>query len=109
MHELGIVTEVVDVVSERAAGRRVTRVVLEIGRLTAVVPDSVRFCFDLVAEGTSVEGAALEIIETTGRGHCNVCGADVDLDVPFGVCGCGAADLDVIGGHELKIRAMEVM
>ena len=57
MHELGIVQEVVAIASESADGRRVRRVVLEIGALTAVVPDALRFAFDLVAEGTPVDRA----------------------------------------------------
>ena len=62
--------------SPRASSRRwwsgcadapVRRVRLEIGRLSGVVPDAVRFCFDLVAAGTTLEGAVLEIDEPGGR------------------------------------------
>ncbi len=57
MHELGIAQEVVALVAEHAQGK-VTRVVLEIGKLSAILPDAVRFCFDLCSEGTVVAGAA---------------------------------------------------
>jgi hydrogenase nickel incorporation protein HypA/HybF len=67
VHELSITRNVVAIVSERAQGQRVTRVRLEIGRLSAVVPDSIRFCFDICAQGTPLEGAALEIIESAGQ------------------------------------------
>ena len=67
MHELSITRNVVAIVSERAAGQRVTRVRLEIGRLSAVVPDSIRFCFDICAQGTPLEGAELEIVESAGQ------------------------------------------
>ena len=67
MHELSITRNVVAIVSERAEGQRVTRVRLEIGRLSAVVPDSIRFCFDICAQGTPLEGAELEIIESAGQ------------------------------------------
>ena len=66
MHELSITRNVVAIVSERAEGQRVTRVRLEIGRLTAVMPDSIRFCFDICAQGTPLEGAELEIVESAG-------------------------------------------
>jgi hydrogenase nickel incorporation protein HypA/HybF len=108
MHELGIVQEVIAVVTDRAAGARVTRVVLEIGKLSAVLPDAVRFCFDLVAEGTAAEGAVLEIIETPGRARCRACGAGLTLDRPFGRCACGGSDLEWLSGEELKIKEMEV-
>lgn len=67
MHELSITRNVVAIVSERAVGQRVTRVRLEIGRLSAVVPDSIRFCFEICAQGTPLEGAELEIVESAGR------------------------------------------
>src|SRR5688572_2235882 len=108
MHELAITQEVVAMVSERVAGARVTRVVLEIGRLSAVMPDAVRFCFDLCAEGTPLEGAALEVIETPGRARCRGCGGTVMLARPFGACGCGGTDLEWLSGDELKIKEVEV-
>jgi hydrogenase nickel incorporation protein HypA/HybF len=108
MHELGIVTEVVAAVEGRAAGRRVRRVVLQIGQLTAIAPDAVRFCFDLVAEGTAVEGAVLEIVETPGRARCRACDSEIGVAWPIFACACGAVDLDVLAGDEVLIREMEV-
>jgi len=67
VHELSITRNVVAIVTERAQGQRVTRVRLEIGRLSAVVPDSIRFCFDICAQGTPLEGAELEIVESAGQ------------------------------------------
>jgi hydrogenase nickel incorporation protein HypA/HybF len=108
MHELGITQEIVAIVTERARGARVTRVVLQIGKLSAVLPDAVRFCFELCSEGTVVEGARLDIIETPGRARCRSCGREVMLERPFGRCECGSSDLDWLGGEELNIQAMEV-
>jgi hydrogenase nickel incorporation protein HypA/HybF len=108
MHELGITQEIVAIVTERSGGAKVTRVVLEIGKLSAVLPDAVRFCFDLCTEGTAAEGAALEIIETPGRARCRACGGEVVLDRPFGRCACGGSDLEWLAGAELRIKEMEV-
>ena len=108
MHELGITQEVVAIAVERAAGRRVIRVVLEVGKLSGVLPDAVRFCFDLCAEGTEAEGAALEIREPPGRGRCRACGAEVALEGPLGVCGCGGTDLEWVAGGELRVTELEL-
>lgn len=109
MHELSITRNVIAIVSEHAGGQRVRRVRLEIGRLSAVLPDAVRFCFDICAQGTPVEGATLEIVQTPGRGRCSECGGEVALDIPVGSCpSCGATSLRVIAGEELKIKEMEV-
>lgn len=108
MHELAITESIVSAVCERFGETRVTRVILEIGRLTAVVPDSVRFCFDVCAKDTPLEGAALEIIEVPGAAHCRTCATDFALEQPIPLCACGSADVDVQRGQELRIRAVEV-
>ena len=76
MHELGITQEILEIVTQRAQERKVKRVVLEIGRLSCVLPDAVRFCFDLCTEGTIAEGAELEILQPAGRGRCRLCGTE---------------------------------
>jgi hydrogenase nickel incorporation protein HypA/HybF len=108
VHELAITQEIVSIVSDHTGGVRVRRVVLEIGRLSAVQPDAIRFCFDLCAEGTPVEGAGLEILEPAGRARCRACEGEVALDRPFGLCACGSSDLEWLSGEELRIKEIEV-
>ena len=108
MHELAIAEEIIAIVADRTAGARVGRIVVEIGRLCAVVPDAMRFCFDLATEGTVAEGARLEIVETPGLGRCRACGAQVVLERPFGRCGCGGTDLEWLAGEELRIKEVEL-
>jgi hydrogenase nickel incorporation protein HypA/HybF len=109
MHELGITQEIVAIVSEHARGARVTRVVVEIGTLTAILPDAVAFCFDLCTEGTLAEGAKLEIVAIPGRARCRQCGNEIALAHPWGLCACGSADLEWLAGEELKIKEIEVL
>src|SRR5205823_2341871 len=66
MHELGITQEIVALAIEHSGGAKVTRVVVEIGKLSLILPDAVRFCFDVCSEGTAVDGAKLEIVEIPG-------------------------------------------
>lgn len=109
MHELSITRNVVAIVAERAGSARVTRVRLEIGALTAVIPDALRFCFDVCSHGTVLEGATLEIVEIPGRGRCGDCGAETALKALIGRCpACGAGSLRVVAGEELKIKEMEL-
>jgi hydrogenase nickel incorporation protein HypA/HybF len=111
MHELGIAEAIVGVVAEAAGGARVRRVVVEIGKLSAVLPDALRFCWELASEDTAAQGAVLEIIEMPGRARCKACGAEILLDRAWGVCTCGGNDLEWVAGagEELRVREMEVM
>ena len=108
MHELAIAESVVDTVTQRLPGAKVTCVHLEIGALSGVVPDSIRFCFDLATEGTGLEGARLEITEPPARCRCRTCGTGFQPDPPVVLCPCGSADVAVLGGEELKIVSVQV-
>ena len=109
MHELAITESIVAAVVERMPDTTVRRVRLEIGRLSGVVPDAVRFCFDLVAAGSPVEGARLEIDEPPGRARCRSCGCAFAVEGLVVLCPCGSADVEVVGGDELLVRAVEVV
>lgn len=108
MHELSITRNIVSIVAERAAGRPVKRVKLVIGKLAGIEVPAVRFCFDVVAEGTAVQGATLEIEEPEGRGACRGCGEEVELDRLVAVCPCERRErIDIVSGEELLVREME--
>ncbi|MFD0339106.1 hydrogenase maturation nickel metallochaperone HypA [Streptomyces sp. NPDC127117] len=108
MHELAITQSVVDSVCERAGRRPVRSVRVRVGVLTAVVPDSMRFCFGLVTEGTAAEGARLEIDQPPGAGRCRTCAVEFTLTDLILLCPCGSADVEITSGQELQIVSMEV-
>ncbi len=108
MHELAITESVVQAVTERLPDATVRCVYLEIGPLSGVVADSVRFCFDLVTEGTNLAGARLEISQPNARCQCAECGREFEPDGPIPVCHCGSPVVSVLSGRELRITAVEV-
>ena len=108
MHELSIAQSIVEMVGERAGNARVHKLTLVIGRLSGVMPDALRFCFDICTEGTVLEGAVLEIIQPSGRGRCPECGGEQEITSLFDICVCGATGLHCIAGDELRIKQMEM-
>jgi len=108
VHELAIAESVVETVTRRLPDARITSVHLEIGALSGVVAESIRFCFDLATEGTGLEGATLEITEPPARCRCRSCGTEFQPDSPIVLCPCGSADATVLAGEELKILSVRV-
>ena len=106
--EFGIAHQVIEICAAASGGARITRVVLEIGKLSAVLPDAVRFCFDAATEGTLAEGAELEIIEVSGLVRCEDCGREMTRDRRVGHCACGGSSFESLAGDELRIKAMDV-
>lgn len=108
MHELGISRNIVAVVEEAARGRRVRRVRLEIGKLSGVMRGAIEFSFDLVAAGTPIAGAVLEIEEIDGRGRCSDCATELALPTFFTACPCGSRRVKPIAGEELNIKSVDL-
>jgi hydrogenase nickel incorporation protein HypA/HybF len=73
MHELSIANAIVKACVERASGGRIPCIRVEVGRLAAMLPDSLRFCFEFRPKDTLAGGATLEILETPGRATCGTC------------------------------------
>ncbi len=111
MHELSIAQAIVDIVDEHLQARpegRLLSIQLRVGRYRAVVPDSLRFCLSVLAEGTPMESAAVNIEEVPVQVHCETCGRDGALDDLYLYCPhCDAVTVTVIGGKELEIDSLE--
>ncbi|AEH89928.1 hydrogenase maturation nickel metallochaperone HypA [Mesorhizobium opportunistum] len=108
MHELGITRNIVSIVEEAAKGRRVRRVTLDVGQFSGVIPDAILFCFDIVAKGTLLDGARLDIRKIAGRASCRTCSATFETATLYQACACGSLAIDRLAGEELKIREMEI-
>jgi hydrogenase nickel incorporation protein HypA/HybF len=108
MHELAIAESVIGAVIERTGEADIQTVRLEVGALAGVTADSLRFCFELAAEGTPLAGALLEISEPAGMAQCRHCGADFELRELILLCQCGSADVRVLSGQQLQILSVEV-
>jgi hydrogenase nickel incorporation protein HypA/HybF len=108
MHEVGIARNIVAIVGDAARGRRVRRVTLDVGKLTGVMADAILFCFETVAQGTSLEGADLEIRQIEGRARCRSCGLEFAAATLFTPCACGSRQTSRLQGEELNIKSMEL-
>jgi hydrogenase nickel incorporation protein HypA/HybF len=108
MHELSLAEAIAAIAEEHAGGRRVAKVEVKVGHLRQVVPSALTFAFQLVTQGTSVEGAELEIKDVPTRVACRICKADSHLlELPFACPSCGSVDVDVRTGQELFVDALE--
>ncbi|MCB2148840.1 MAG: hydrogenase maturation nickel metallochaperone HypA [Deltaproteobacteria bacterium] len=113
MHEMGIAMEIVDIakasIPEDMQGAKVRRVNLQVGKLSAIVADSLRFCFDLVVKDTPLEGAELAIEEVPVVARCKDCQAQWTVTEPVFTCtACRSGAIDILSGRELDIKSIEI-
>ncbi len=112
MHEMALAEGVLQIVQDTVRDqpcKRVVAVTLEIGELSHVMPDAMRFCFDAVVKGSIAEGARLEIDRAPGRAWCHTCATEVHVASLVADCPeCGGHQLQVTGGEDMRVREMEV-
>jgi hydrogenase nickel incorporation protein HypA/HybF len=112
MHEMSLAESVREIVEEtaRASGaHRVRRVRLEIGALSQVEPEAMRFGFELVMRGSLAESAALEIVQTPGTAWCMKCSQAVTIERRGDACPCcGSLQLQVTGGERMRVMDIEI-
>lgn len=112
MHEMSLaegVLQLVEEASTRDGFKRVKTIFLEIGRLSSVEPDAMRFCFEAVTRNTLAAGAELQIIDVPGLGHCLGCGTRFALESRYDACSaCGSFRITPVAGTEMRVRELEV-
>ena len=118
MHEFSIAAEIMETISEFAAAhpdKKVLEVRLQIGELTCVEPGQLKFCYESIVKGTSLENSALKIETRTATikcPHCNYEGPPrrwseaLTVSVPTLQCPqCGHA-AEAVAGHECTIKSI---
>ncbi len=112
MHEMALCEGIIGIVEEEARKRafaKVNVVCLEIGALSHVAPETLKFCFEAVAARTIARGARLEIVETPGTAWCMDCSKSVEIKQRYEPCpSCAGYHLQVTGGEEMRVRELEV-
>jgi len=113
MHEMGIALEIIKIatesIPEEHSGARVSRVYLEVGKLAAVVPESLMFCFGIASEKTLLEGAELVVEEIPVVAQCRDCNHQWTIErAAFNCIACNSGNIEVLSGRELDIRSIEI-
>lgn len=112
MHELGIMTGVVEAVGEAARqnnANKVLKVSLSVGVMTEAIPDALHFAFEALCEMDPLfEGAELDITMVEPLSRCVECGHEFVHDRFHVLCPECGGFADLIAGKDLRIDSIEV-
>jgi hydrogenase nickel incorporation protein HypA/HybF len=103
------ILQIVESTAQANEAQTVRAVWLELGALSHVELEALRFSFDAVKRGTVANEARLEVVTTPGRAWCMPCGEAVDLARLGDACPrCGSYQLQVTQGEEMRIKEIEI-
>ena len=112
MHEASLAGGVLQLVEDTARREGFSRLLslrLEAGQLAGVDVRALRFALESLAPGTLLEGARIEIDETSGQAWCLPCAQSVVIAQRGDACPvCGGYQLQPTGGMELRVLDMQV-
>ena len=113
MHELGIMTGVMDAVTKSAhdAGAdKVLKVTLSVGEMTECIQDALEFAFEALTEDDPfVRDAELTINMIKPKSRCLECGAEFEHDRFHMFCPeCDSFATELLAGRELQLDSIEV-
>ena len=108
MHELGIcdaLLKMVRGIAEEEQLEEITRITVEIGSLSGIVPSYMSDCWEAVTDGTELQGTEFVIEELEGTACCMDCGEEFPADVNRLRCPvCGGNRLSPLSGRDLTLK-----
>ena len=112
MHELGIVFHLIDMVEELGRETELThvsRVALDLGEVSGVLPDYLVDCWNwAVARTELLKGAELEVTQIDAVTVCNSCGRTYGTVEHGRICPyCESPDTVLLQGNEIELREIE--
>ena len=113
MHELGIVVNVIDEVEKVAEDNKVDKVLrltMEIGEVSAIVPDLFSDCFEWAKKRTKhLTDCELELIVLEAMTYCQDCKETYRTTKYGKTCPhCGSGNTYLLTGNEVTIKGISV-
>ena len=108
MHELGIcdaLLKMVRNIAEEEALEEISRITVEVGSLSGVVPAYMSDCWEAVTDGTEFQDVEFVVEELEGTARCMDCGEEFSADVNRLRCPhCGGERLTPLTGRDLTLK-----
>jgi len=122
MHEFSRTSQIVEAVlseAEKQHALKIAEVEVEIGDLTFLGLEQVRFAYKVLTEKTIAKNSKLTIRQVKGRGKCDSCGYDGPLSylddpqfhitIPTFNCPRCEKSLSIYAGRECIIKRIRIM
>jgi len=120
VHEISIAGAIIDSVLDCAKkndAKKVEEIFIEVGELTTLNPDQLKFIFETITRGTVAEGAKYDIQVIKSRISCRKCSYNGNIEffeklhffLPVIKCpDCGDSDLEIVAGRECCVKKIRI-
>ena len=112
MHEVSLMEQTLATAIEQAQARQAQQIhhlTLRVGKQSGVVPEALRFAFDVVIQGSIADHATLTIEEVPVTCRCRQCQQVFQPESWVYECpSCGSLQQTVTDGKQLELASIEM-
>jgi len=112
MHEFSMALEVINLTKREVEKNKVMAVkeiTIEVGDLSGVEADAFESALDLLKRDSILASAAIHIIRTPGKGRCNACELEFEMNQRMACCpSCHCFPSEVSGGQQFRVVSLWV-
>ena len=112
MHEFSMALEVINLAKREAEKNKVTsiqEITIEVGDLCGVEADAFESALDLLKRDSILESASINILRTPGRGRCNACDLEFEMNQRTATCPiCHCFPSEISEGQQFRVVSLLV-
>jgi hydrogenase nickel incorporation protein HypA/HybF len=112
MHEFSLASEVINLAQHEAEKNNalsVSKITIEVGNMTGIEADAFESALGMLSEGSILEKAQLNIVRIRGKGICNVCELEFEMDKRMDTCpNCHSFPSEIRGGNEFRVVSLMI-
>jgi hydrogenase nickel incorporation protein HypA/HybF len=112
MHELSLALEVISIAgieADKIMAKSIQEIDIEVGDLSGVQADSFKSALEFLSKDSVLEEARINIIRSAGKGRCNSCDYEFEMNNLNATCPkCNSFPSEINGGREFRVLSLTI-
>jgi len=112
MHEFSLAIEVINLAQreiEKSLANAIQEITIEVGDLSGIEADAFESALELLVKDSILENAHVRIVRTPGKGRCNACNFEFEMNHRLSTCPiCQCFPSEINGGQEFRVVSLLV-
>jgi hydrogenase nickel incorporation protein HypA/HybF len=112
MHEFSLAEEVIRLAEHEAKRNNalsVSEITIEVGNMSGIEADAFESALGLLSEGSILDKANLSIVRLKGKGVCDSCEQEFEMNKRMDTCPqCHSFPSEIRGGNEFRVVSLVI-
>lgn len=102
MHEFSVAMGIANEVASH--NKKVVKIILELGELTMISPEQLKFAYEIITKNSIIQGSILEFVTGLAEYKCKYCNSSGKIKLPVFACPKCGKEIKITGGRQCVIK-----